>query len=48
VETGGGKSTGAKGNRNALKHGLYTAEAIADRMMVRELIRQGREGMERV
>jgi hypothetical protein len=36
----GGKSPGApKGNRNALKHGLYTAEAIANRRKVGALLR---------
>jgi uncharacterized protein YjcR len=32
-----------KGNQNALKHGLYTAEAIETRRVVRELTRHGRE-----
>ena len=32
-----------KGNRNALKHGLYTAEAIKTRRIVRELTTQARE-----
>jgi uncharacterized protein YjcR len=37
----GGKSTGApKGNKNALKHGQYTAEAIAERRYFQELIRE--------
>jgi len=36
----GGKSTGApKGNKNAWKHGRYSAEAIAERRYFRELIR---------
>ena len=36
----GGKSPGApKGNNNALKHGLYTAKAIADRREIAALIR---------
>ncbi len=36
----GGKSPGApKGNNNALKHGLYTAEAISDRLEIAALIR---------
>ena len=36
----GGLSTGApKGNRNAFKHGRYTAEAIASRREVAALIR---------
>jgi uncharacterized protein YjcR len=32
-----------KGNKNALKHGLYTAEAIETRRMVADLTRQARE-----
>jgi uncharacterized protein YjcR len=32
-----------KGNRNALKHGLYTTEAIETRRMVADLTRQARE-----
>jgi hypothetical protein len=36
----GGRLKGApKGNRNALKHGRYTAEAIANRREVAALIR---------
>jgi hypothetical protein len=36
----GGLSPGApKGNRNALKHGRYTAEAVASRREVAALIR---------
>jgi uncharacterized protein YjcR len=35
----GGASPGApKGNRNALKHGRYTAEAIAERREVAALL----------
>jgi coenzyme F420-reducing hydrogenase gamma subunit len=37
----GGKSTGApRGNKNALKHGHYTAKAVAERRHVRELLRE--------
>lgn len=37
----GGTSPGApQGNRNAYKHGLYTAEAIAERQMLRGLLRE--------
>ncbi len=40
----GGNSTGApKGNKNAFKHGFYTATAIAERRYVRELIRASSE-----
>jgi len=36
----GGLSPGApKGNKNALKHGHYTAEAIAQRREISELVR---------
>jgi len=36
----GGASTGApKGNKNAFKHGRYSAEAVAERRAVRELVR---------
>ena len=36
----GGKATGApKGNRNALKHGNYTAREIARRMAMKYLLR---------
>jgi uncharacterized protein YjcR len=36
----GGPSPGApKGNKNALKHGRYTAEAVASRREVSALIR---------
>jgi hypothetical protein len=36
----GGLSTGApKGSRNAFKHGRYSAEAIAGRRKIRELVR---------
>jgi putative heme iron utilization protein len=30
---------GPKGNKHVLKHGRYTAEAIAERREIRELIR---------
>jgi hypothetical protein len=39
----GGKSPGAPvGNTNALKHGCYTAEAIAERQELAALIRSMR------
>lgn len=42
----GGKSTGApKGSQNALKHGRYTAEAIEERRVISELLRQCRATM---
>jgi hypothetical protein len=46
---GGAASSGAPvGNQNALKHGLYTREAIAQRRAVRELLRDARETLERL
>ena len=32
-----------KGNKNALKHGLYTAEALAARRAISALLRDSRE-----
>ena len=44
---GGAAGSGApKGNRNALKHGQYTAEARAFEAHVREVLRRGREGLD--
>jgi hypothetical protein len=41
---GGARGSGAPhGNKNALKHGLYTREAIAERRQLRELMRQSRK-----
>jgi len=41
---GGAPGSGApRGNKNAVKHGLYTREAIAQRRQLRELIRQSRQ-----
>jgi uncharacterized protein YjcR len=37
-----------KGNRNALKHGLYAAEAIETRRMVAALTKQARDLVEMV
>ena len=40
---GGAPGSGAPhGNKNAFKHGRYTAEAIARRRSIRELIRESR------
>jgi uncharacterized protein YjcR len=40
---GGAPGSGApRGNKNALKHGLYTREALEERRRVRELVRQSR------
>ena len=41
---GGAPGSGAPlGNKNALKHGLYTREAIEERRKVRTLMRQSRK-----
>jgi uncharacterized protein YjcR len=41
---GGAPGSGApRGNQNALKHGPYTREAIAQRRQVSELMRQSRK-----
>jgi glucans biosynthesis protein len=41
---GGAKGSGApRGNQNALKHGLYTQEAIAERKEIIELSRSFRQ-----
>lgn len=38
---GGAQGSGApRGNSNALKHGLYTREAIAERRAFREMLRE--------
>jgi hypothetical protein len=40
---GGAAGTGApRGNKNALKHGVYTREAIAKRRQIQNLIGQSR------
>jgi hypothetical protein len=40
---GGAHGSGApRGNKNARKHGLYTAEALAHRRELNELIRESR------
>jgi uncharacterized protein YjcR len=46
---GGAPGSGAPwGNQNALKHGLYTKDAIAERKAVRELLRQSRKLLESI
>ena len=41
---GGALGSGApRGNKNALKHGRFTHEAIAERGHIRELVRQARK-----
>jgi glucans biosynthesis protein len=40
---GGAPGSGApNGNQNALKHGMYTREALEERRSVRDLLRQAR------
>ena len=39
----GGVSTGAPGNTNALKHGLFTRDAILQRRYIRKLMKESRE-----
>jgi hypothetical protein len=40
---GGAPGSGApRGNKNALKHGLHTREAIKERRQLRALMRQSR------
>jgi hypothetical protein len=44
---GGAPGSGApEGNRNALKHGGYTREAVEFRRLLRELAREARELLE--
>ena len=46
---GGATGSGApKGNQNALKHGLYTAESKAMRKHVRQLSRRAGEIIEKM
>jgi hypothetical protein len=41
---GGAPGSGApRGNKNAVKHGLYTREAIAQRRHLAELMKQSRK-----
>jgi hypothetical protein len=37
------RSGAPRGKKNALKHGFFTREAIAERRQLRELIRQSRK-----
>jgi hypothetical protein len=46
---GGAPGSGApRGNKNALKSGFYTREAITERKALRDLLRQSRELMTRL
>jgi uncharacterized protein YjcR len=43
---GGAPGSGApRGNKNALKHGRYSREALAEHEQIRELLRQTRKVM---
>jgi uncharacterized protein YjcR len=44
---GGARGTGApRGNRNALKHGMYTRESLEFRAHIRDLLRDGKKLIE--
>jgi hypothetical protein len=46
---GGAKGSGAlTGKQNALKHGLYTAEAVSLRQHIRELAQKSKELMDKM
>ena len=46
---GGAPGSGAPhGNKNALKHGLFTRETITERNQIRELVRQSRKFLMRI
>jgi glucans biosynthesis protein len=46
---GGARGSGApRGNRNALKHGLYTRAAMAERRRLGALMREAEEFLEGV
>ncbi len=46
---GGAPGSGApRGNRNALKHGWYTAEELEARRQMRALIRQSRDLVKKI
>jgi hypothetical protein len=46
---GGAPGSGApRGNKNALKHGLFTRKAIAERKRIRELLRNSRKLLQQI
>jgi hypothetical protein len=46
---GGAAGSGApRANKNAVKHGLYTREAIAQRRQLAELMRQSRKLLSKI
>ena len=45
----GGKSTGAPlGNKNSIKHGLYTRDALEERKLVRQLLKDCNDRLDRM
>lgn len=45
----GGKSLGApKGNSNAFKHGMYSKEALDTQRLIRQLLQDSREILEKI
>jgi uncharacterized protein YjcR len=42
----GGKAGAPRGNKNALKHGYYTAQAISNRRFLNKLLRESKETIE--
>jgi glucans biosynthesis protein len=46
---GGAPGSGApRGNKNAMKHGLYTREAIEERRKMRDFLRQVRQQLQAI
>jgi uncharacterized protein YjcR len=46
---GGAPGSGApRGNKNALKHGLYTPEAIEERRQLKTLMRESRRSIQEI
>ena len=46
---GGAPGSGApRGNKNALKNGLYTREAIAERRHIQDLVQQSRKLIQQI
>jgi glucans biosynthesis protein len=46
---GGAPGSGApRGNKNAMKHGLYTREAIEERRKMRNFLRQVRQQLQAI
>jgi len=46
---GGAPGSGApRGNKNAIKHGLYTREAIEERQKMKDFLRQVRQQLQAI